>query len=90
MAIVSREGKMINYECSNLIEELKENISKFGGDRIVATWCKYIENVCVYVNYDFVTEKDPVKKIELKDDEFVTTLTMFELLSKLEIQNKII
>lgn len=90
MAIVTREGRLISYECSELIEELKEDIKEFGSDKIVAVWCKYIDDVKVYTNYDFITEGEPVKKTEVKDDEIMTTMSMSALLILLERQNSII
>lgn len=90
MAIVTREGKLISYECSELIEELKEDIKEFGSDKIVAVWCKYIDDVKVYTNYDFITEGEPVNKTEVKDDEIMTTMSMSALLILLERQNSII
>ena len=40
MAFVNPQGIKISYECSELIEELKQDIEEFGGDTIVAVWCK--------------------------------------------------
>ena len=40
MAFINSHGKKISFECSELIEELKEDIAEFGGDKIVAVWCK--------------------------------------------------
>ena len=91
MAIINKNGKMISYVCSALIEELKEDIKEFGGDTIVAVWCKYVNDVKIYTNYDFVTEEDPIdKKIELKNDEFITVMSMSDLLPLLERQNSVI
>ena len=36
MAFINPQGIKISYECSELIEELKEDIAEFGGDTIVA------------------------------------------------------
>ena len=36
MGFINEEGKSISYECSGLIEELREDIKEFGGNTIVA------------------------------------------------------
>lgn len=33
MAFINKNGQSISFECSELIEELKDDISEFGGDR---------------------------------------------------------
>lgn len=91
MAILSKNGKLISYECTELIDELKEDIKEFGGNKDVAVWCKYVNDVEIYTNYDFVTEEDSIdKKIELKNDELITVMSMSDLLPLLERQNSII
>lgn len=87
MAFINADGKNISFECSELIEELKQDITEFGGDKIVAVWCKEYEGVILYTNYDFITEDEPFKKSELKDGEFLKQMTMTTLLLFLEKQN---
>ena len=89
MAFVNADGKNISYECSELIEELKQDITEFGGDKIVAVWCKEYEGVIIYTNYDFIEEDHPLQKSELKDGEFLKQMTMSALLIVLEKQNEI-
>ncbi len=90
MAFVNAEGKSIGYECSELIEELKEDIAKFGGDTLVTAWCKECEGVIIYTNYDFIEEDIPINESELKDKEFIKQMTMSALLVILEKQNEIV
>ena len=35
MAFINSQGAKISFECSELIEELKADISEFGGNEIV-------------------------------------------------------
>lgn len=62
MAFINKNGQSISFECSELIEELKDDISEFGGDRIVAVWCREYQGVTIYTNYDFITEDKPLQK----------------------------
>lgn len=89
MAFINEDGKSISYECSDLITELKHDIAEFGGDKVVAVWCKEYEGVIIYTNYDFIEEEEPLRESELKDGEFLKQMTMSALLIVLEKQNSI-
>ena len=80
---------MLSFESSELIKELKEDIVEFGGDKIVAVWCRKIWSKIFYVNYDFIDEENPIEKNELEDDEYIQTMTMSALLVLLEKQNEL-
>lgn len=90
MAFVNENGKSISYECSGLIIELKQDIAEFGGDKIVAVWCKEYEGVIIYTNYDFIEDGLPLEKSELNNGEFIKQMTMSALLVVLEKQNEIL
>lgn len=89
MAFINADGKSISFECSELIEEVKEDIQEFGGSKIVAVWCKEYEGVILYTNYDFIDENKPLRESELKEGEFLKQMTMSALLLVLEKQNSI-
>ena len=57
MAFINEQGIKISFECSELIDELKTDILEFGGDTVVAVWCKDNSGVTLYVNYDFINEE---------------------------------
>lgn len=90
MAFINEDGKSISYECSDLITELKQDIAEFGGNKVVAVWCKEYEGVIIYTNYDFIEEEEPLRESELKDREFLKQMTMSALLIVLEKQNSIL
>ena len=90
MAFINPQGIKISYECSELIEELKEDIAEFGGDTIVAVWCKDNSGVTIYTNYDFIEDEEPIKESELQDDEYIQKMTMSALLLLFEKQNEIL
>lgn len=90
MAFVNKDGENISFECSELIEELKEDIQEFGGDRLVAVWCRKEHGVEVYVNYDFYDEEKPIQEAELQEEEYIKTMTTTALLILLEKQDAIL
>ena len=90
MAFTNSDGINISYECSELIEELKEDIAEFGGDTIVAVWCMDSSGVTIYTNYDFIEEEESIAETELKENEYLQKMTMSALQILLEKQNEIL
>lgn len=90
MAFINPQGIKISFECSELIDELKADILEFGGDKVVAAWCKDNSGVTIYTNYDFIDEEQPITESELQDDEYIQKMTMSTLLILLEKQNEIL
>ena len=82
----------ISYECSELIEEVQEDIAEFTADTKVMVWFRrYPEyNTKFVVNYDFITEDDPITSDEIGENETLNILTLGELLEILQEQNEII
>lgn len=89
MAFINKYGIKISYECTDLIEELKQDIEEFGGDTIIAVWCKENEGITFYTNYDFIDDEEPITENELQDGEFLKQMTMTALLILLEEQNEL-
>lgn len=90
MAFVNKYGVKISYECSDLIQELKLDIQEFGGHTIVNVWCKDVQGVTIYTNYDFIDPDYPIKDSEIMEGEYITKMTMTALLILLEKQNEIL
>lgn len=90
MAFINEQGIKISFECSDLIKELKEDIAEFGGDTVVAVWCKDNSGVTIYTNYDFIDEEQPITEKDLDKDEYIEKMTMSTLLILLEKQNEIL
>ena len=90
MAFINSQGVKISFECSELIGELKADITEFGGNEVVIVWCKDKLGVTIYTNYDFIDEEQPVRESELKNDEYTQKMTMSALLVLLEKQNEIL
>ena len=90
MAFINEQGIKISFECSELIDELKTDILEFGGDTVVAVWCKDNSGATLYVNYDFINEEQPITEKEVDKDEYIEKMTMSALLILLEKQNEIL
>lgn len=90
MAFINANGLKISYECSELIEELKQDIEEFGGDTVVAVWCKEYAGVTIYTNYDFIEDEVSSNNYKVNDDEFLRPMTMTALLFLFEKQNEIL
>jgi hypothetical protein len=75
----------LSYECSDLIEEIKGDISEFGEELEVCVLVKNFHGCKIYKEYDFVdTVFEP-----LHDDEFIEKMTIGKLLELCEQQNSI-
>lgn len=83
----------ISFDSTELIEELKYDISVCGRNKIFAVWLrKYPQfgNKEFIVNYDFITENDPIGKEEIGENERIVFMEAGILLDKLEEQNRLI
>lgn len=87
MASTNKYGQKISYDCSELIEELKEDIDEFGGHNIVNVITEEKHGVTIYKDYFM---GDDVSDIVLKDTEKMEKLTMTALLTVYEEENSIL
>lgn len=85
MAVRNDKGKLISYECSDLIADLKENIKELGSDKKLSAMTRYKDGILVYTNYMVHVYNTP----KYKRDNLVD-MTAGELLKLLELQNSII
>lgn len=65
-------------------------MKEFGGETVVAVWCREKEGVNIYTNYDFIEKEAPIQKEELKPGEWIQNMTMTALMVVLKKQNEII
>lgn len=87
MAFISRDGESVSYDAHDLIEELKEDIAEFGGDKLVYVITQSYKDVTIYKDYESVTG-GPCDFIPGPDEEIVT-MTMSKLLPLYEEECKI-
>lgn len=79
----------ISYECSELIEELEEDIKEVGNIDMYAFFEK-VKGVQFLTNYDFIEDEAPLQPKELKEDTVVMVMKAKEILKILKEQNSII
>lgn len=90
MAILGKHGGLISFACKDLINELKMDIAECGKDEIFAVWVrKYPEHgVELVVNYDFITDEQPIdKNREVARNERLVLMQANVLLNRLIKQN---
>lgn len=83
----------ISFDSTELIEELKSDIEESGTSKVFAVWLRkfpQFENKEFIVNYDFITENDPISKDEIGENERIVFMEAGVLLEKLEEQNRLI
>lgn len=83
------ENFKVSYECSELIKEIKEDISAFGNDEQCHAFYETLNGHQVLTNYDFIEPEMPLT-FEEKEDCVVVIRTLKNVLEILEEQNKII
>ena len=88
MSFINNEGREISYDCSGLIEELKQDIAEFGGDMIVEVVTEEIHGVTIYKDYNFTNEDDPENEFPLTPTEKMQKMTATALLTLYEKENE--
>lgn len=88
MAFINDIGMKISYDCSELIEELKEDIAEFGGNMIVEVVTEEREGVTIFKDYNFTTD-DPDTEFRLNSGEKVQRMTASALMELHEKENSI-
>lgn len=83
----------VSFDSEDLINELAQDIAECGSDKLVAVWLRrYPEfgNIEFAVNYDFVTDEDPIKPSEVDKDERLALMQMGVLMELLKKQNSVL
>lgn len=88
MAFTNKYGQKISYDCGDLIEELKQDISEFGGDLIVEVVTEERKGVTLYKDYNFIDDEET--DFVLNDNEKLERMTASALLVLYEKENKIL
>lgn len=79
----------ISYECSDLIEELKQDIIEFRDIEMYAFFEK-VDGYTFLTNYDFISEEKPLSSEEFEKSTVVQKMKASKILKILEEQNSII
>lgn len=89
MAFINSKGESISFDCSQLIEELKEDIEEFGSNLIVDVVTEEIKGVMIYKDYNFV-DNDESTAFELSTNENLQRMKASALLLLYEQENTIL
>ena len=79
----------ISYECTELIEELKDDILEFGGDMLVDAVVRDYSGAEVYVDYNLI-DNHPATDLALMPNERIVKMTASALLVVFEQQNQVL
>lgn len=79
----------ISYECTELIEELKNDILEFGGDMLVDAVVRDYSGAEVYVDYNLI-DNHPATDLVLIPNEHIVKMTASALLVVFEEQNQVL
>lgn len=79
----------ISYECTELIEELKDDILEFGGDMIVEAVVRDYSGTEVCVDYNLI-DNHPATDLVLLPNERIVKMTASALLVVFEQQNQVL
>ncbi len=90
MAIATKSGIDVSFESEDLIQEVKTDITEFGGNAIVAVWVRNYDGAKFISNYDFIDEDVPITEDEILDCEELQEMSLRELLHQLEKQDAIV
>lgn len=97
MAIQNKDGIYISYACTELIEELENDLREFGDENEeVYVVTEYRNGVKLYKDYNFMVDPEDESDIlghgfeNLSQNESVEIITMSALLDKYKQQNSVI
>lgn len=89
MAFTNEQGQLISYSCTDLIQELKEDIAEFGESLIVDVVTEVIQGVTIYKDYNFI-DCDSSTDFKLEPEENIRRMSAVALLVVYEQQNSIL
>lgn len=88
MSFINDLGQKISYECSELIEELEQDIAEFGQDLEVIVITEIKHGVKLYKDYTFFKGRDGFGN--LKPGESEETIKAVDLLEIYKKENSIL
>lgn len=87
MAILNDAGQQVSFECTELIEDVREDIQHLRRTKKVSVACRVKAGVKIV--FDYALEKDEEKRIQLADDEWMEAMTLGQLLAYAIRQNRL-
>lgn len=87
MAILNDMGQQVSFECTDLIQDVREDILHLRRAKKVSVACRV--NAGVKIVFDYALDKDEEKRIQLADDEWMEAMTLGQLLAYAIRQNRL-
>ena len=84
MAITGKSMERISYDCEDLIESLKLDISEYGKSCRVYAISEMMQGVEIYTGYEYTD------RIQLKQGQKYTLMSASQLMDILQKQNSIL
>lgn len=84
MAIAGTKGEYVSYECEDLIESLKLDISEYGKSCRVYAISEMMQGAEIYTGYEYTD------RIQLKRGQKYTLMSAGQLIDILQKQNSIL
>ena len=84
MAITGKSMEQISYDCEDLIESLKLDISEYGKSCRVYAISEILQGVEIYTGYEYTD------RIQLKQGQKYTLMSASQLMDILQKQNSIL
>lgn len=87
MAILNDMGQQVSFECTDLIEDVREDIRHLRRTKKVSVACRVKAGVKIV--FDYALDKDEEQRIQLADDEWMEAMTLGQLLAYAIRQNRL-
>lgn len=87
MAILNDMGQQVSFECTELIEDVREDIQRMRRTKKVSVACRVKAGVKVV--FDYALDKEEEKRIQLTEDEWMESMTLGQLLAYAIRQNRL-
>lgn len=89
MAIQNDRGELISFECSDIIDDVKEDLQEYRRQTKVYAACRFEKGVKIIFDYFFNDIQEMAMFPPLKEDEWFEKMTLAELLAYLTRLNNI-
>lgn len=87
MAILNDAGQQVSFECTELIEDVRNDIQHLRRTKKVSVACRVKAGVKIV--FDYALDKDEEQRIQLADDEWMEAMTLGQLLAYAIRQNRL-
>lgn len=87
MAILNNMGQQVSFECTDLIQDVREDIQHLRRTKKVSVACRV--NAGVKIVFDYALDQEEEKRFHLSEDEWLESMTLGQLLAYALRQNRL-